>query len=370
MDSTHNLSILVPSLGFALAFLFGAVAQRTGFCTMGAVSDVVNIGDWERMRMWLLAVAVAIIGANLLSLSDLVDLRKSMYTSERFTVLSYVVGGFLFGIGMTLASGCGSRNLVRLGGGNLKSLVVLSFLALSAYMTMKGLLAIPRTRILEPVALHFGGGQDIPALLSGATGVDRRTLQWLTAGLIGLALLAFIFKDHGFRANRDYLLGGIAVGLVIAGGWYVTGHIGYVAEDPETLEELFVATNSRRPESFSYVGPVAYSLELLLLWTDKSLKVTFGVAIVAGMLLGALAYALASRRFRWESFASAGDLRNHVIGGILMGFGGVTALGCTVGQGLTGVSTLALGSFVTLASIVAGSVIANKVIYWRMLDEA
>ena len=119
------------------------------------------------------------------------------------------------------------------------------------------------------------------------------------------------------------------MGLVIVGGWYVTGHIGHVAEDPETLEEMFVATNTRRPESFSYVGPVAYSLELLLLWTDKSLKVTFGVAIVAGLLVGALAYALWARTFRWESFASAADLRNHVVGGVLMGFGGVTALGCT-----------------------------------------
>ena len=370
METTHNLSILVPALGFALAFLFGAAAQRTGFCIMGAVSDVVNMGDWERTRMWVLAIAVAIIGANLLSLSGMVDLRKSMYTGERFTVVSYVVGGFLFGVGMTLASGCGSRNIVRLGGGNLKSLVVLLFLALSAYMTMKGLLAVPRTRFIDSLSLHFAGGQDIPTLLNGATGIDRRALQWVASGVIGLVALVFVFKDRVFRANREYLLGGLIVGLVIAAGWYVTGHIGYVAEDPETLEEMFVATNTRRPESFSYVGPVAYSLELLLLWTDKSLKVTFGVAIVAGLLIGALAYALWSRRFRWESFASAADLRNHVAGSILMGFGGVTALGCTVGQGLTGVSTLALGSFVALASIVAGSVVTNKVIYQRMLREA
>jgi uncharacterized protein len=370
MESAHTLAIVVPALGFALAFLFGASAHRTGFCVMGAVSDVVNMGDWERTRMWILAVAVAIIGTNLLSLYGLVDLSKSMYTGESFRAVSYVAGGVLFGVGMTLASGCGSRNLVRLGGGNLKSLVVLLFLALAAYMTMKGLLALPRIRLLDPLSARFAGSQDLPALLNRATGIDRRIMQWLAAGVIGLAALLFVFKDRGFRVNREYLLGGLIVGLVIAAGWYVTGHIGYVSEDPETLEELFVATNTRRPESFSYVGPVAYSLELLLLWTDKSLKVTFGVAIVAGIFAGALAHALWNRQFKWESFASAQDLRNHVAGGILMGFGGVTALGCTVGQGLSGVSTLALGSFVALGSIVAGSVVTNKLLYRRLLREA
>jgi uncharacterized membrane protein YedE/YeeE len=290
VDTTAHLWLIVPLLGFALAFVYGAVAQRTGFCAMGAVSDVVNMNDWGRMRMWLLAIAVAILGANLLRLLGLVDLGKSMYTAERFTVVSYLVGGFLFGVGMTLASGCGSRNLVRLGGGNLKSLVVLLFLALSAYMTMKGLLAVPRTRVLDSLAIHFEGGQDLTTLLQRATGIGHRALNWLTAGGIGLALLAFVLKDPAFRGNRDYWIGGLVVGLVIVGGWYVTGHVGHVAEDPETLEEMFAATNTRRPESFSYVGPVAYSLELLLLWTDKSLKVTFGIAIVAGLFAGAFAY--------------------------------------------------------------------------------
>ena len=369
MQSIAHLWIIVPLLGFALAFVFGAVAQRSGFCAMGAVSDIVNMGDWGRMRMWLLAMTVAIIGGNLLSLAGLVDLGKSMYTGQQFRLLSYVVGGFLFGVGMTLASGCGSRNLVRMGGGNLKSLVVLLFLAVTAYMTMRGLLAIPRMRVLDALALHFEGGQDLPTLLQHVIPFGHRAAQWLLTGLIGLALVVFILKDAAFRANRDYWIAGVLVGLVIVGGWYVTGYVGHVAEDPETLEEMFAATNTKRPESFSYVGPVAYSLELLLLWTDKSLHITFGVAIVAGLLAGAAAYALWTRSFRWESFASAADFRNHVIGGILMGFGGVTALGCTVGQGLTGVSTLALGSFVALASIIGGSVVTNKALYWRMLRE-
>ena len=167
----EHLGATVAWLGFGLAFVFGAVAHRVNFCTMGAVSDAINIGDWGRMRMWLLAIAVAILAANLLHLSNYVDLERSMNPAERFSWVSYLLGGFLFGVGMTLASGCGSRNLVRLGGGNLKSLVVLTFLAVTAYMTMKGVLAVPRVGVLDPVALHFDGGQGMPNLLAGLAAI-------------------------------------------------------------------------------------------------------------------------------------------------------------------------------------------------------
>src|SRR5207249_10064757 len=115
--------------------------------------------------------------------------------------------------------------------------------------------------------------------------------------------------------------------------------------------EAFAATNSGRAESFSFVAPVAYLLELLMLWSDQSRIVTFGVAGVLGMMSGSAAMALATRTFRWEGFASVEDLVNHIAGGVLMGFGGVTAVGCTIGQGLTGRSTLALGSGLALAGI-------------------
>lgn len=365
LDPEH-LGATIAWLGFALAFVFGVVAHRVNFCTMGAVSDVVNIGDWGRMRMWLLAIAVAVVAANLLHLFGYIDLERSIYPAERFTWLSYLVGGVLFGVGMTLAGGCGSRNLVRLGGGNLKSLVVLAFLGMSAYMTMKGVLAVPRTSLFEPAAMHLEGGQGLPNLLAQRVGMQAAAARWVVMGVVGAALLVFVLKDRDFRRRRELMLGGAIIGLVIAAGWYVTGHIGYLAEDPQTLEETFAGTNTHRPESFSFVGPVGYSLELLLLWTDRSLRVTFGIAIVAGLFAGSLAYALASRNFRWESFASAGDLRDHVLGAVLMGFGGVVALGCTIGQGLTGVSTLALGSFLALGGIVAGSAATMKFLYWRL----
>lgn len=352
-----------------LGLAFGAVAHKTSFCAMGAVSDVVNMGHWNRMRMWLLAIAVAVLGAGVLAASGTVDLTRSFYTGERLTWLSHIVGGLLFGVGMTLASGCGSRNLVRLGGGNLKSFIVVLMLAASAYMTLKGALAPLRVHGLDTVAIHLATGQDLPRLVAGSLGVETAILGWLVPALVGGALVAFVVSGRDFRSDRDAWLGGAVVGVTVVGGWYVTGYLGHLLEHPETLEEVYVATNSRKPESLTYVGPVAYTLELGLLWTDASLRVTFGIATVLGTLAGSFLYAIATGNFRWEGFGSASDLRNHLVGGFLMGFGGVTAVGCTIGQGISGFSTLAVGSILTFAALVAGSAATMKYLYWRMIRE-
>lgn len=365
LNAIANPSALVVWGGFALGCVFGAVANRTNFCTMGAVSDVVNMGSWTRMRMWLLAIAVAIVGAQALQLAGLVDLGKSIYVRGNFTWLSYIVGGLLFGIGMTLGSGCGSKTLIRLGGGNLKSLVVFVFLGIAAYMTLKGLFAVWRVDGLDRVAVNLHG-QDLPTLLAAATGLAPRTARIVATLVVAGGLFAFVVKDRDFRAHFDNWLGGVVIGLVIVGGWYLTGHLGY-GENPDTLENTFFATNSHTIESLSFVAPLGYSLELLMLWTDKSLAVSFGIAAVLGIVAGSAAYALASRNFRWEGFAGPEDTASHVIGGILMGFGGVTALGCTIGQGLTGFSTLALGSILVFLSIVAGSALTMRLQYRRMM---
>ena len=369
MSDPGHLAALVAWLAFVLAFIFGAVAKRVDFCTMGAITDVVHIGDWRRMRMWLLAIAVAIAGAAGLEAAGLVDLSKTIYTGSRVPWLSCLIGGFMFGFGMTLASGCGSKTLIRLGGGNLKALVVLIVLGISAYMTLKGLFAVWRVNALDVVRWDLAPlgvtRSDVGSMLAHAIG-GGPAVRLAVALLAAAAIAAFVFASHDFRANPGLLLAGVVIGAVIVGGWYVTGHLGYVAENPQTLEEAFVATNSGRAESFSFVAPVAYLLELLMLWSDTSRIVTFGVAGVLGMAAGSAAMALATRTFRWEGFATTEDLVNHIGGGVLMGFGGVTALGCTIGQGLTGVSTLAIGSFIALAAIVAGCVTALKYQYWRL----
>jgi hypothetical protein len=333
---------------------------------MGAISDWVAMGDLTRMRMWLLAIAVALLGASALHLAGLVDLSKSIYPSPNFTWLSYLVGGFLFGVGMTLGSGCGSKTLIRVGAGNLKSLVVYVFLGIAAYMTLRGILGAFRVGVLEKATITLPTGQDLPSLLASATGVSRGALMALLACAIAGALIAFVYAGRQFRSSFDYTLGGVVTGLVVVGGWYVSGHVGHVAEDPNTLQEAFVATNTGRMEAFSFVAPLAFTLEYLMLWTDKSKIITYGIASAAGVIAGSLAYALASRSFRWEGFRDAEDTALHVLGGILMGFGGITALGCTIGQGISGLSTLALGSIITFAAIIAGSAATIKWQYWRL----
>jgi uncharacterized membrane protein YedE/YeeE len=367
--STSNLGFVVTLGGFVLAFIFGAVANRTNFCTMGAVSDVVNMGSWARMRMWLLAIAIAIIGTHALQLAGLIDITKSFYVRPNVTWVSYILGGFLFGVGMTLGSGCGSKTLVRLGGGSLKSLVVFTFLGIAAYMTLKGLFAIWRIRWIDPIATDLTAinvpRQDLPTLISAWSGASLPVVEVIVALAVALALLVFVFKDREFRSSFDHVLGGTVVGLVIVGGWYVTGHLGY-GENPQTLEDTFFGTNSRTIESLSFVAPVAYSLELLMLWSDRSLGASFGVGATVGIIAGSFAYAIASKTFRWEGLAGAEDTANHVIGGLLMGFGGVLALGCTIGQGLSGFSTLAIGSILAFLAIVAGSALTMRFQYWRM----
>ena len=369
MQDLDHLSTLVAWLAFVLAFVFGAVANRVNFCTMGAITDVVQIGDWRRMRMWLLAIAVAIAGANALEAAGLIDLSKTIYTPASVPWVSTLVGGFIFGFGMTLASGCGSKTLIRIGGGNLKSLVVLIVLGISAYMTLKGLFAVWRVSALDifrfDTSTLGARRSDVPSMIAALTG-GGAALRLAILAAVALILGAWTLASADFRASREMIIGGLVVGAVIVGGWYVSGHVGYVSENPRTLEEAFAATNSGRAESFSFVAPVAYLLELLMLWSDQSRIVTFGVAGVLGMMSGSAAMALATRTFRWEGFASIEDLVNHIAGGVLMGFGGVTALGCTIGQGLTGISTLALGSIFAFLAIIAGCAAALKYQYWRV----
>ena len=371
MQDVSHLPALVTGLAFLLAAVFGAVATRVNFCTMGAISDAVNFGDRRRLRMWLLAIAVAIAGAAALQAAGLVDLSKTLYTGNRVSWLSLAIGGFLFGFGMTLASGCGSKSLIRFGGGNLKSLIVLVFFAISAYMTLKGLFAVWRTVGLDPLRFDVSAigakTSDVPTIL-GALGAGDAIKLWFPFAFAA-AIVVWVLADSEFRATREMVVGGIVIGAVIVGGWYVSGHIGYLAEDPATLEEKFVATNSGRAESFSYTAPLAYLLELLVYWTDQSRVLTFGIAGVIGMLAGSAAMAIATKTFRWEGFTTMEDLVNHVVGGVMMGFGGVTALGCTIGQGLSGISTLALGSFLAVGAIVVGCITALKYQVWR-LDHA
>ena len=223
MSEAINPATMVIWGGFVLAFIFGAIANKTNFCTMGAISDVVNMEHWGRMRMWLLAIAVAVIGANLLYYFGLIDLSKSVYQRPVLPWLSLLLGGSLFGVGMTIAAGCTNKNLVRVGGGSLRSVVVLAFLAISAYMTLKGLFGQWRSTFLDPVAVDLSQwgfkSQSLPQLLSKLTGLPEKTALLTTVAIVGLGLLAFVFKDKRFRGNLSNVIGSAVLGLLVVAAW-------------------------------------------------------------------------------------------------------------------------------------------------------
>jgi len=355
----------VLACAFGLAAIFGAIAQRTHFCTMGAVADIFSFGDWARMRMWVLAIGVAMIGFNAMVWLGWLDAAQSLYGGTRFMWLSALAGGLLFGIGMVFGSGCASKTLVRIGGGNLKSLVVALVMGLTAIATLKGLPAVMRVASVDTVFATLPAQQNLPALAANALGASPASLSLALGLLIGGGLIAWVISHEQGRRGET-LLAGVGIGLAVVGAWWVSGRLGFVPEDPNTLEPLFVATNSHRMEAFSFVAPVGYGLDWLMYFSDASNRLTLGIVAVAGMIAGSAAQAVAAGTFRWEGFHGAQDTTDHMIGGALMGVGGVTALGCTIGQGISGVSTLGLTSFVALAAILGGAVLALRLQAWRI----
>jgi uncharacterized membrane protein YedE/YeeE len=351
---------------FALAVVLGAVTSKTNFCTMGAVSDWLNMGDTGRMRAWLFAIAIAVLGVTAIEAASVASLRANTmppYRTENFAWLRYIVGGLIFGIGMTLGSGCGTKTLLRIGGGNLKSIFVATAIATVVYfMFTTRLFEISVTSWVGPTVVSLAeyglAGQGIDDFLAKATGLNATTARLLAGAAIGAALLWYVFKSADFRGNRDNILGGAAVGLAVVGGWYVTaGPLGV-----EWVEEAIMDGEPNRAavQSFTFISPIGEAGRYLLDPTNLGL-VRVGVVTVFGVILGAFLYALFTRSFRFEWFSSPGDFFLHLTGGLLMGYGGFVAMGCTVGQGVSGVSTLALGSFLALGGMIAGSALTMKI---------
>jgi uncharacterized protein len=336
------INTLVSLLGFLAGLVFGGTAQATNFCTMGAISDMVFLDDRRRWRAWLLAMAVAIAGSEALHLAGLIDLGKSIYMTANLGWLGAILGGAMFGFGMTLTGGCGNKTLVRLGAGNLKSLLVALVLGLFAYMTLRGLLGAARIGLIESTNIALPGSQGLPEALARVAGLSAFGMRSALAVAAVAALLVYCFRDADFRASPRNVIGGLVIGALIPVGWAITGIVGKDEFEPVQLA------------SFTFVAPIGDALMYLMIFTGA--KINFGIAAVAGVIVGAFVTAIATKTFRVEGFVNAPDMLRHIAGGALMGMGGVMALGCTIGQGLTGLSTLAIGSFLALLSIIAGAV--------------
>ena len=324
-------------LGFVLGMALGFVARRGRFCTLGAIEDAVYGNNTLRLRTWLLAVAVAIAGVHALENIGHLDLSRSIYTGPRIEWGGAIIGGLLFGIGMALVGTCGFGTLLRLGGGDLKSLLTFLVMAFTAMMTMRGITGVLRVRSIEPLSSELAGSasQRIPDLL-GLAGTTARTFPFIIAALIAVAACS-----NRFLRNRWSIATGASIGIVIVLGWWATGSAGY---DP---------FDTRRVESFSFVAPLGETLLYLML--ASGLQPDFQVGAVVGVIAGASLAAKTAGHFRWEAPDDAREMKRHLLGAFLMGFGGIAALGCTIGQGLSGVSTLSVSSSIAIASILIGA---------------
>ncbi len=367
---------------FLIAAVLGAVAYKTNFCTMGAVSDLVNIGDSGRMRAWVLGMAVAVLGVAILeylgladmSLTESAETGRPPYRAALFPWPRFLVGGLLFGVGMTIGSGCGNRTMVRVGGGNLKSVVVLLAMGIAGYLmifTNFGYHAF--LRWMQPAFIDLRSlgiaDQSLGAVISAPLGLPTPVVMLAIGLLVAGLMLVWTLRSPDFVKSRDNVLAGVALGLCVVAAWYVTaGSMGQ-----ELIEEVAFLEGDEQPygvgaQSLTFVQPAAVLIRYLETGFSSRF-VSFALVAGAGVIAGAFLYASLSRRLRLEWFQSAGDAVRHAAGGLLMGFGGVLSIGCTIGQAVSGVSTLAMGSFLTFASICLGSALTMKAQYYKMVYE-
>ena len=273
LSNIHYIAIW----GFCIALVFGFVGNKTHFCTMGAISDVINMGSRGRLGAWFLGIGIAVLGTQYLRIQGYVQLEQSMYLSTQFIYLAYALGGFLFGIGMTLAAGCGQRNLVRLGGGNLKALIVVLVLGMTAYMTMRGVLALVRLNYiykanvdLQNVGMQSQGLTDGISTLLGIS--HSTTLQIVVAAVLGIGFIAYAFKHQEFRTSFDNILAGVVIGGCVIAAWFATGYLGQDDFDPIA------------PQGLTFIGPTGNTLSYLMTFTGA--QINFGIAVTLGMILG------------------------------------------------------------------------------------
>ena len=371
MDITTTLLIYTSILGFIL----GYVVNKTNFCTMGAVSDLVNIGDASRLKAWLLAITTAIVGVTSLEYLGIVDVSESRipYRNSVLFWPRYIIGGIMFGIGMTLASGCGNKILIRIGGGNLKSIFVLLIAGLMALLMTRtdfyGLIFHSWMSPISPDLAKLGiPDQSVQTIFSSLTNIDAGNviITIFIPLLICVFLLKYIFSSYT-SLSSDNILSGVVVGLVVTFAWLISGgELGQAwIENNDFLDTPYPSVGV---QSFTFINPMGE----VLIYTSSvfdNFYLTFGVTALISTIVGSFVYSLISNNLRIEWFANKYDFVRHFIGAVLIGIGGVLSLGCTIGQGVSGVSTLAIGSIITFLSIIFGASLMMKIEYYKAVYE-
>ncbi len=338
--------------GFLIGIVFGYIVYKTNFCTMGSISDILSFGDYRRFRAWLLAGAVSILGVTLIRSFEIADMSQTMYLTPSFAWGANIAGGLLFGFGMVFSGGCISRNLVRAGGGDMRSVVVLIIAGIFGYMTIGGMLGPLRVAIFSPVTMDLAEmGMDTQSLgdvLAFVTGISAGMAANIAVIAVAGALIIYCLMDRDFRSSWLNMAAGVGLGLCVVAGWFLTAlAFDDFADVPVQLISL------------TFVRPTGDTLDYAMRYTALGAP-GFGIVTTVGTLLGGFVGALTSGRFNLTTFADKSDSVRNMFGAALMGIGGVLALGCTVGQAMTGLSTLAIGSMLTFVFIVIGGIAGMK----------
>jgi len=336
----EDIGWLIPIAGGVTGIAIGAAARADRFCPLAALERHWDANDSSGLRSWVLAATVAIVATQALLLTGAIDLQRSFYLSPNFGWTGAILGGLAFGFGMALVGTCGFGALVRLGGGSLRSLVVLIVLGLSALAAQRGVIAQLRVEVVDNLALDLGfaGDQSLGSLVSAAVGADARLpVAVLVAGL----LLLWVFSAASYRRKVGHIATATVIGLGITVGWIVTFWGARHAFEPVQLE------------AGSFVVPVGDTLMQAITYTG--VLPDYGVGLVIGVAVGAALVAWRKKDVRWEACDDARELGRHIIGAFLMGVGGVFATGCTIGQGVSAASLLAVSAPVAMLSVAIGA---------------
>lgn len=371
IQSNLSWSIILGS-ALIIGIFFGVAAAATRYCHMGAVSDWVISGNMGRMQAWMLSLAIIIAGVTLFEYVGWIDLdhTRMNYRMSYFPIFRYLLGGILFGVGMCLAGGCPTRTLVSIGHGSLRSLYSYSLIGLTAYFLLKW----PSSRGFMDAYLTWPGlnfesvgitHQDLGSILAHLLNIDEfMPLVRLLVGVLVIAIIAFWIKQKNQKPiNVQDIWGGVLIGLAVLAGWVFTASpLGQNLMSDAAFS--FVAPVGTGTQSISFISPASETLGWLA--SSRAFNfVSFGMAAMIGVVLGAFAWFVVRGEFHLSFFISWADFFRHTLGGILMGGGGVIAMGCSVGQGLTGASTLAIGSLLATASIILGAFLTLKIWFYR-----
>ncbi len=326
----------ITLLGLAGGIVLGLAARLGRLCTLGMIEDVHYGNERFRLWMWVVALGVAMCANFAAEAAGLIRLHQAIYLYNGFTLSGAALGGLMFGYGMAQAGNCGFGMLARLGGGDLRALVIALVMGVAAYAMLSGPLAAMRERLF-PIEPHPEAAQGWAHLVGSAIGVP----PWTLGVAVGLVLVLAAGLALARTRRWKELFWGSAAGAAISGGFLATSWLANTGFEPWLVQ------------SHSFTAPVGDTIRYTM--TSSGLQPDFAIGSVFGVLIGAFLGSLIRDGFRWEACDDPRELKRQMGGAVLMGFGAVLAAGCSVGQGLSALSLLSFHAPVVALTIWAGA---------------